>query len=225
MSDKYEKQILCLANSRKPFGRCVAGKEKSGVWIRPVSARPGGELSTQDRQFGDGGDPQVGDILYVPLLGSQTHAYQVENHLINGSDRWRFQRKATWEEVISVLDQVSGDLWGTGSSSYYGLNDRVTLNEAANLGESLKLILVEDLVIISHIEGGSLYPAKRRIRGNFSVNSFEYRLSITDPGLENTYSSGVDGEFNVGKAALCISLSEPLDGVAYKLIAGMILPF
>ena len=37
------KRIVCLANSRKMHGRCVAGREwrdgLAGQWIRPVSNR------------------------------------------------------------------------------------------------------------------------------------------------------------------------------------------
>ena len=46
------KRIVCLANSRKRGGRCVAGKElladgRAGGWIRPVSAaRKRGSVGT-----------------------------------------------------------------------------------------------------------------------------------------------------------------------------------
>lgn len=225
MSSRYEKQILCLANSRKPSGRCVAGKEKSGFWVRPVSSRPGGELSEHDRWFDNGVDPQVGDIIHVPMLRTQSHAYQTENHVIDDENYWRFHRKATWPEVMALVDKVTGELWGNDSSSYYGLKDRLDLNVAAGLGESLKLIHVNDLVIIVRLEGGSLYPAKRKVRGHFTLNKHEYRLSITDPLIERAYFKGQDGEFDVGEATLCISLGEPYQGHTYKLIAGMILPF
>ena len=44
MQNLKVKRIVCLANSRKLGGRCIAGKELladgvSGSWIRPVSHR------------------------------------------------------------------------------------------------------------------------------------------------------------------------------------------
>ena len=43
------KRIVCLANSRKLHGRCVAGREwdgdRVGPWLRPVSARAGQAVS------------------------------------------------------------------------------------------------------------------------------------------------------------------------------------
>lgn len=41
-------QFICLANSWKMGGRCVAGVGAQG-WIRPVSGIPGGTLFTEYR--------------------------------------------------------------------------------------------------------------------------------------------------------------------------------
>lgn len=45
----YTKRIVCLANSRKYKGSCVAGKEimgnAFGGWVRPVSKKVHGELT------------------------------------------------------------------------------------------------------------------------------------------------------------------------------------
>jgi len=53
----YLKTIVCLANSFKTDGRCVAGREVRangyGDWIRPVSARETAEVSLSDCRYKD----------------------------------------------------------------------------------------------------------------------------------------------------------------------------
>lgn len=107
---KYVKTLLCLANSRKTTGRCIAGRElvngRLGDWIRPVSGRENGELSEEERQFEDGRDPRVLDVIQVPMLEARPHAFQVENHLIDPDYYWALERTATWAEARVVSQGV-----------------------------------------------------------------------------------------------------------------------
>src|SRR3954454_3491042 len=95
----YSKTIVVLANSRKISGRCVAGKEVAGTgfgnWIRPVSARPVGELSEGDRQFQDGTDPKLLDVITIPMSKHSPHGFQTENHEIDDQFYWVRKRKCT----------------------------------------------------------------------------------------------------------------------------------
>lgn len=49
------KRLVCLANSRKSGGRCIAGREllagNVGEWIRPVSGREHEEVSARERKY------------------------------------------------------------------------------------------------------------------------------------------------------------------------------
>ena len=94
------KRILCLANSRKLSGRCIAGIEvsESGVphvWIRPVSSREHEEVSEHERQYEDGSDPHVLDVIDVPTLEPRPMGYQQENWLIDRGYYWVRPRRAS----------------------------------------------------------------------------------------------------------------------------------
>ncbi len=71
----YLKTIVCLANSRKLTGRCVAGKEWDGQvrskWCRPVSARERGELTAERWYAKTWRDPQLLDLIQVGLLSNR----------------------------------------------------------------------------------------------------------------------------------------------------------
>ena len=71
-------QIVCLANSRKLSGRCVAGKllDGSGQWVRPVSAREHEEVSLDERRYDNGEDPLLRDVVNLCVLENRGHAYE-----------------------------------------------------------------------------------------------------------------------------------------------------
>ncbi|MGM0487779.1 MAG: dual OB domain-containing protein [Planctomycetota bacterium] len=60
-------EFICLVNSRKHGGRCIAGIEpRSGKWIRPVSDLDDGRVARPTRLI-DGREPRLGERLAVPL--------------------------------------------------------------------------------------------------------------------------------------------------------------
>ena len=227
MPPKYTKTIICLANSRKMPGHSVAGKEivagKIGAWIRPVSGRPAGELSEEDRHFENGQEPKLLDIIRIAIVEARPRGYQSENYLIDDSDYWTKVGEASWDDLQSALDSVSGPLRDDSSSSFNGLHDRVEETVANALGSSLRLVGVSDLKITVAVEGSELVGSRRKVRGRFTLNGTQYYLAVTDPVIERSYLEGADGEFSTGPVVLCISFGEPYRGYAYKMIAGVIL--
>ncbi len=224
----YEKTILCLANSRKNSGRCIAGKEKLGdgygEWVRPVSARPSEEISEEERRYEDGRSPKVMEIISVPMAEPKPHLHQIENHLINDEYYWERIGIVNWTDLDGALDDVVGPLWFNGSSSSNGSNDEVPEGELPGIASSLCLVRPGDLRIGVAREGGVFGPAKRKVRASFSLNQLLYRLVVTDPEIEKAYLAGNDGTYPVEDAILCISLGEVFNGKAYKLVAAVITP-
>lgn len=142
------KQIVCLANSRKHSGRCVAGKEVLkegyGKWIRPISARPSAEISEEERRYENGESAKVLDIIRIPLIAATPQLYQSENYVIDPESYWMKTGEISWSDVGQLVDKRM-PLWANGDSTSYGLNDRVKVDVAAKLKNSLVLIEPRDL--------------------------------------------------------------------------------
>jgi hypothetical protein len=224
----YTKTIVCLANSRKLAGRCVAGKEwdgrKLGAWCRPVSARDRGELTAERWYYRSWRDPQLLDLIEVGLLAPRPSGFQTENHLVDTSVRWRFAGRIAARQLVPALDQPAGPLWLNGESTVGGRNDKVPAPLAEREQHSLVLVQPEELAITVGTEGADRGNPRRRVRGHFSLASCDYVLAITDPIVEKQIMSNPDGfHTELQNPILCISLSEKFDAqnACYKLIAGV----
>jgi len=219
------KRIVCLANSRKLNGRCVAGVELSGgrpvAWIRPVSAREHGEVSEYERQYEDGSDPRVLDIMDVPLLDSLPKGCQQENWLLDPDQYWVKIGRAAWSDLHRFADPVA-PLWINEHHTYNGLNDKVPLSLANGLGSSLRLVHVARVTLSVFKPGEAFGNPKRRVQGRFRNHGMEYQLWVTDPSYERAYLARPDGDYEIGESFLTVSLGEPHNEACYKLIAAII---
>lgn len=222
------KRIVCLANSRKRSERCIAGIEidhdgKGVGWIRPISARPSREVSKYERQYRDGSDPRVLDIVNVPLLNPLPHEYQQENWLLDPKYRWERVGRLRWDELKRLADPPS-PLWINSYHTLYGRNDKIPYEQAVRLKNSLRLLRVERLVLAVFSPYAAFNDTKRRVQGQFTHHGVEYRLWVTDPIYEVAYLAKPDGRYELGECFLTVSLGEPYQGDCYKLIAAIIEP-
>jgi hypothetical protein len=219
------KRIVCLANSRKLNGRCLAGKEFGGkgvgTWIRPVGAREHGEVSEYERQYEDGSDPKILDVIDVPLLGHQPKDFQQENWLLDPDYYWEKAGRATWADLSRLADPI-GPLWIDGIHTYNGLNDKIPLAQVGSIGSSLRLLHVSGLAISVFKPGEAFGNPKRRVQGRFKYGGRDYHLWVTDPVYERAFLSKPDGDYKLGESFLAVSLGEPHNDACYKLIAAII---
>jgi hypothetical protein len=220
------KTIVCLANSRKPGGRCVAGLEVSvtsplGTWIRPVGDRPSREVWLTEQRYSDGSGPQLLDRIQLGLQAQIPHEFQVENHLIDSKIQWVKAGSVKWHDLDGAVDSSKALLWIDGQSSYNGVNDRISHAEARPLTSSLRLIEIRDLIIDVSLEGKNPTLAAR---AHFSIGGTRYALKVTDPVVEATYLPKGEARHTIALARLCISLGEAFEGNCYKLVAGIITP-
>jgi hypothetical protein len=223
----YTKTILCLANSRKPpSGRCVAGKEVTpsgfGDWIRPVSDRPGHEISAEERRYENGIMLRVLDVVRIPLKRHAPLDHQTENHLISEKHYWALERVATWKDVRTAVDPLEGSIWVNGYSTSHGQNDRVPDHLTGGINSSLLLLEIPRLRVDVAMEGGFAgAPRRRRVRATFEYAAAQYSIFITDPEFEDEYIQKGDGNYRIDDTILCISLGESFHGYSYKLAAAI----
>lgn len=220
------KQIVCLANSRKMAGRCIAGRtwdpeHGAGEWIRPVGDRESGAVTEHERQYADGSDPRVLDVVRVPVIKHVPEGSQTEN--------WRLDPQHYWEKAgryqrcsLDLLVDTPTALWTNGWHTYHGRNDYVPMEKAKEIATSLRLIRVEQLVLKVFAPGEAFGSPKRRVQGRFWHAGSDYKLWVTDPRWELKYLRKLNGSYTIGECFLTISLGEPFRDAVYKLIAAVI---
>lgn len=219
----YYKTIVCLANSTKKNGYCIAGKvwEKGqkAEWIRPVSHRSSRELSKKERCYDDKSEPNLLDIIIVPCEKSSPEPHQRENHLIDPHYYWEKEGSLAWEDLQQFVDSPES-LWQTGNHSYSGKNNRVPEGEVT--GDSLLLISVKDITLRVGVKAPEYPDSRRVVRGYFYYGGVAYLMDVTDPFIEQHYLAQPDGDYSIKKPLLCISLSDPYKGHCYKLITSIL---
>ena len=186
-----------------------------------MSSRPSEEVSSQERQYEGGGEPQLLDIIDVHLLRANPMYYQRENWLLDSSQRWKKVGQMGPDSLVKLVDPVDA-LWIDGDSSGSGRNDRVPYSEAKLLDSSLYLIHVDSLRV-------TVVPPNRDeglpvLRGHFQYNGTDYSLRITDPESESGAVDLEPGDYEVGRRFLTVSLGGPFQSYSYKLIANIIRP-
>ncbi|MGH3771235.1 MAG: dual OB domain-containing protein [Pseudonocardiaceae bacterium] len=219
------KHLVCLANSRKLGGRCIAGREllagSLGKWIRPVGDRDDEEVSESEQKYEDRTDSRVLDVIDISFIGPKATSHQSENWLLDSRARWR--KAGEWRpDDLHFLADAPGPLWINGHHTYNGQNDRVPVAEIDKAGGSLKLIAVANGLQLN-IYSTNFDKPKRKVQAEFPFGGMNYRLSVTDPLVENWSLSQVDGVYALNSSYLTVSLTEPWkDGYCYKLIAAII---
>lgn len=218
------KQIVILANSKKHWtsaehnGRCVAGTVWNDplVWIRPVSHRPGEEVSFYERKYDNGTEPQLMDVVEVPVINAKPSGHQRENWLIDPEEWWEKVDECGWDDLSDSATH-RGPLWTPGSASAQYENNRVPAHQISGITDSLRLIRVPRFEV-----GARWVWGKKHVDGRFTFDGIDYVMRVTDPWMEAEYWTKKSGWYDRGECYLTISLGESYGGYFYKFIAGVI---
>lgn len=217
--------MLCMANSRKPKGRCIAGLLPDGSWIRPVSTSTGEAIGEFQTLLDIGRPIQPLDVVKIPIKSTAARHHQQENQLI-ANRPWRFlsERSITDEDIADFLSQHAYD-----KGTLFGDPDRsISWSEVKEnrINHSLALVRTSEPIFRrTENRNGQL-----RFSSTFGYGEYQYRLPITIVGFEKSippininqvYRSESDWWFTV-------SLGEAFkpqfrnDKYCYKLVAGAI---
>jgi hypothetical protein len=223
----FIKRIVCLANSFKKGGSCVAGREiledgGYGAWIRPVSSRPTAEISSRESTYESLRQPKLLDILEISLLRKVPHNHQTENFEIDGK-RWKKVGELPLLELDKLLEYPES-LWINSDNTNYGAFNCISELDASTLKSSLVLIKPENFAI--EIKSTTWDgKTKKNYFGSFDYKRVHYSLKVTDPIITNRFESKEDGKYPSGDVFLCVSLTEPYEmdhNRCHKLIAAVI---
>ena len=219
-----EVEIICLANSRKLTGRCVAGLRTDGMgWVRPVSALPDGTLYTRDYTLDHGNKVELLDIVRIYLKAPRPDPYQPENWVL-ANRPWHLVRRLAPADTATLFTPaiVPGpDLLGNQS-------DRIASAVLERKPAEASLALVEPEKVKWRITRS--IRGKRQTRASFVLAGIHYDLPVTDPKWEEGLASlplglhtrDITGVKRKERILFTISLGEPFDGDCYKLIAAVI---
>lgn len=195
--------------------------DRPAGWIRPVSAREHEEVSEGERGYQNGEDPQVLDVIDVPVLEARPGTFQSENWLLDPGYYWSKVSRLDANDLGDYVDN-EGALWLNVGSTMAGLNDEIPVEQANELTTSLTLVHVPAVRISVFSPGAAFGNPKRRVQARFKLGGDDYWLWVTDPTYERRYLAQDNGEYALGPCYMTVSLGEPYGGYAYKLVAAII---
>ena len=225
-----EFEVVCLANSRKKPGRCIAGIRTDGQgWVRPVSPTElNGALTYSERCLNTNSEPQILDVIRFSCDRHHPKPHHPEDWIIT-STKWRLVRPAS-ADYIALLR----DLLIAGPTLFGDTGNRLptTQFEAQPALSSLALVEPTDLLWNVNIANNG----ERKIRAEFSLGNTNYSLPLTDPLYEQRMSHLTQGRYarkaaNIADNAtvwMTISLGMPFkyddqeEYFCYKLAAAVI---
>jgi hypothetical protein len=208
-------RFVCLANSLKEGGRCIAGIELDDQhqpvffrgrpkWIRPVWTTEHGEIPLHMAIAFD-----TLDILEMNVTGSKADGYQSENVSFVPPLRkvGAFDIKG-----LEVLCDDRIDLFGNHGKA-------ISTDNIGALDHSLVLLGVHHLQVENRINVNR--RNKPQVRACFEHHGTMYDLPLTDPIFRGKIFENPNELALIERVHLCVSIGIAWEGWHYKLVAGV----
>lgn len=209
-------RLLCLANSYKEGGRCIAGillddndkpilKNNQPIWIRPVCKADHGQIPNN---LCNSILPL--DIIQINGTSNVGAGYQSENTVFD-------------EKQIIVIGKVNktvlNNLYST-TNLIFGNREKSLLEDVIKgLNHSLLFIRLSEFIVDIKKYEDSKRP---KIRLCFSYNNNFYDFPVTDPVFLDNYSKDKTILNNKESIDVVLSLGFPFKNLYYKLVATII---
>lgn len=202
-------QLICLANSKKNSGRCIAGVaisgDLTGQWVRPISELHDGRLELQHYSLGNQICPRIFDIIEIDLCAHKPKDYQPENWLISSDSSWKLVGRATKEQLNEHLKKKLSEA-SLNPELLKGREDRICYEDLQATPIDSSLTLIKPINILWNI---STYEGKRKYRVKFMLSGQPYDLRITDPKWESLLQNVGDGIY---ESEQIVSIVKELNG-------------
>jgi hypothetical protein len=208
-------RFVCLANSIKEGGRCLAGIQLNNnndaiivnngpKWIRPICKTQYAQVYTHWVTH-----IKLLDIVEIESTGfPKNPTYQSEN-LYFKDDDLKVTGKFDYNKLSNLCDDrplIFGN-WGKVLSE----------EEILFLDHSLLLLKVNQFEFST-----KTYSDKSKVRISFFHQDIDYDFPVTDPVLANNYQQDPDLLKTAKEIYLCVSIGIGFQGQYYKLVAGVI---
>jgi Dual OB-containing domain len=217
--------VVCLANSRKHGGRCMAGlRLDGGGWIRPVVPGGDGALWFSHYTLADGSEARPLDVIALDVAEARPEPHQPENWTI-GETPWRLVSRPASQSIFPLVRRALA----RGPNLLGGRFSREPWHQFEVKPASSSLALVNpDGLSFCWLK---TKQGRRQLRARFVLNGQAYDLVVTDLTWEEALKdSGAEAAWDEiasvqgRQPLLTISLGEPteFDGSCYKLVAAVI---
>ena len=219
--------IICLANSFKEGGRCVAGLRTDGKgWVRPVAPDTShSQLYERQLKLDDGTEPQLLDVVTVDLHEARPAPGQPENWVI-GKTPWVLWERPAGRQLEPRLRSALNR-----NETLLGFDGRsIPESDAGSVTSSLTLVAPP--VVLWSLGRDVGYRQQPAVL--LKLGAKWLRLPVTDPvwvPLIVRHLSGKEAGWHKNEAAgippgakvwITVSLSEPFHGQCYKLAAAIV---
>ena len=217
-----KKYILCLANSHKYNERCIAGVELSkkdkdtfslvksdgeAKWMRPVSKRGHGEISSKIVN-----QMKLLDIYEVEIIEECPAGFQSENVIIlEKSLRYIKSIKPERKNLNKIVNDITGPIFFNKGRAV--IKDKIHLLEKSLLfvkTDTLRFVPVKNIKV------------QDQLRIEFTHKNLIYNFPVTDVAFLKNYAQNPQIINSINEAYLTISLGLEFEGWHFKLIAGVV---